>query len=53
MRHFPLPRLVNTKLQRKAGDLTEPGVRPGPVMPLVTLSQKELHRLEAIQKIRD
>ncbi len=22
-------------------------------MPLVTLSQKELHRLEAIQKIRD
>ncbi len=46
MRHFPLPRLVNTKLERKAGDFTEPGdrVHCGAAMPLVTLSQKELHR---------
>jgi hypothetical protein len=50
MRHFPLPGLVNTKLERKAyGDYPQQTGHLGAAMPcLITLSQKELHRLEAI-----
>lgn len=45
------------KLERKAGDFTEPGVRPGwlrePSCLWSPCRKKELHRLEAIQKIGD